>query len=691
MRMASENRLARETSPYLLQHAHNPVDWYAWGEEALERARREDRPILLSIGYAACHWCHVMERESFENEAIAQQMNESFVCIKVDREERPDLDDIYMSATVAMSGSGGWPMTVFLTPQQEPFFAGTYFPPVDRFGRPGFRTVLQKLSELWQNERQAVLGQAKELTEHVRKLAAPGQAGSLRLDSQQSAVQQLAQSYDSRYGGFGKAPKFPPAQSLELFLRYARRTGDARAQSMLKGTLDGMKAGGMYDQLGGGFARYSTDERWHVPHFEKMLYDNAQLAKVYTEAYQLTSDAEYARIACETLDYVMRELQGPEGGYYSATDADSEGVEGKFFVWEPHEVAELLGPEDAERFCAYYDVTPQGNWEGLNVLRVQRPHAVVASELGISEESLRASLARAVPILYEARSGRVPPLLDDKVLVAWNGLMIEAFALAARVFPERGYAESASRAADFLLQRLTRPDGGLYRTYRAGKAHLAAYLEDYAYFAQGLISLYEVTGDERYLNEAARLAERLLSDFADPEGGPFYQTAHAHEALIARVRDGHDGAIPNANAIAAHALARLARHLARPAWEERAREALRGYALAVERLPRAFGSTLNALDFMTEASLELVLIGDPDSAAYADLAAEIAKTYAPNRIEARLSPTHGSRLPLCEGKALVDGKPALYVCRNFACAAPVTTPAEAAALLQTPGEREAGI
>jgi len=686
--MASENRLARETSPYLLQHAHNPVDWYPWGKEALERARREDRPILLSIGYAACHWCHVMERESFENEEIARLMNASFVCIKVDREERPDLDDIYMSATVAMSGSGGWPMTVFLTPEQQPFFAGTYFPPVDRYGRPGFRTVLQKLAELWQHERSAVLGQAKELTDHVRKLAGPGPSGDLQLESQRGAVEQLAQSYDSRYGGFGKAPKFPPAQSLELFLRYVRRTGDERARRMLQGTLDGMKAGGMYDQLGGGFARYSTDERWHVPHFEKMLYDNAQLAKVYTEAYQLTGNAEYGRIAVETLDYVAREMQSEEGGYYSATDADSEGVEGKFFVWEPHEIEELLSPEDAERFCAYYDVTPQGNWEGLNVLRVQRSHELVASDLGISVEALRESLSRALPILYEARSKRVPPLLDDKVLVAWNGLMIEAFAVAARVFPERGYAESASRAADFLLSRLTRPDGGLYRTYRAGKAHLSAYLEDYAYLAQGLISLYEVSGEERYLHEAARLAERLLADFGDPEGGPFYQTAHDHEALIARVRDGHDGAIPNPNAIAAHALARLARHLGRPEWEERALQALRGYAQAVERLPRAFGSTLNALDFMTEASLELVLVGDPDRADYGELAAEIANHYLPNRIEARLAPDRSSRLPLTEGKTLVENKAALYVCRNFACAAPVTTAAAARPLLLAPNDRQ---
>jgi uncharacterized protein len=689
--MAAENRLARETSPYLLQHAHNPVDWYPWGAEALERARAEDRPILLSIGYAACHWCHVMERESFENPAIAAQMNAAFVCIKVDREERPDLDDIYMSATVAMSGSGGWPMTVFLTPEQEPFFAGTYFPPVDRFGRAGFGSLLKKLSELWRDERQAVLDQAKELTEHVRRQSGPGASGGLALDSQRLALQQLAQSYDSRYGGFGKAPKFPPAQSLELFLRYARRTGDAQALSMLRGTLDGMKAGGMYDQLGGGFARYSTDERWHVPHFEKMLYDNAQLAKIYTEAHQFTGEAEYARIATETLDYVMREMQSPEGGYYSATDADSEGVEGKYFVWEPHEIEELLSAEDAADFCAYYDVTAEGNWEGLNVLRVQRPHAVVAEELGISETELRASLSRSIPILYEARSKRVPPLLDDKVLVAWNGLMIDAFAIAARVFPERGYAESAARAASFLLERLARPDGGLWRTHRAGKSHLFAYLEDYAYFIQGLVSLYEVSGDERFLTEAARLAERMLSDFGDADGGPFYQTAHDHEALIARVRDGHDGAIPNANAIAAHALARLARHLGRPEWEERARQALRGYAKAVERLPRAFGSSLNALDFISEASLELVLVGEPGVAGYDDLAAEIAKRYSPNRIEARLGPQQRSSLPLTQGKTALKGQATLYVCRNYACAAPVTTALDSEPLLSAAGERQESV
>ncbi|HVY29969.1 MAG TPA: thioredoxin domain-containing protein [Polyangiaceae bacterium] len=688
--MAAENRLARETSPYLLQHAKNPVDWYPWGAEALERARHEDKPILLSIGYAACHWCHVMERESFENAEIAALMNDSFVCIKVDREERPDLDDIYMSATVAMSGSGGWPMTVFLTPAQEPFFAGTYFPPVDRYGRPGFRSVLLRLKELWQNERQALLAQARELTAHVRQQAGPGAGGALKLESQRAAVAQLSQSYDQRYGGFGHAPKFPPSQSLELLLRFVRRTGDAEALEMLRGTLDGMKSGGMYDQLGGGFARYSTDERWHVPHFEKMLYDNAQLAKVYTEAFQLTGEPEYARIATETLDYVLREMQSPEGGFYSATDADSEGVEGKFFVWEPHELQELLGAEDAERFAAYYDVTPAGNWEGLNVLRVQQSHGAVARELGITEEQLRASLARARPILYQARAQRVPPLLDDKILVAWNGMMIEALAVAARTFTGFGYAEAAAKAATFIAQKLAREDGGLYRTYRAGKSHLPAYLEDYAYLAQGLVSLYEATGDERHLEEATRLAKRLRTDFGGAEGGPFYQTAHDHEQLIARVRDGHDGALPNANAIAAHALARLARHHGRPEWEERARAALRGYAKSVERLPRAFGSTLNALDFMCEASLELVLVGEAGDAGYEALSTELGKHYLPNRVEARVRPGAFVTSPLAEGKALVGGKAALYVCRNFSCLAPVTTAAEAAALL-TPGERQEGV
>src|SRR3954471_20541097 len=390
--MAAENRLARETSPYLLQHAHNPVDWYPWGAAGLERARREDRPILLSIGYAACHWCHVMERESFENEAIAAQMNESFVCIKVDREERPDLDEIYMAATVALSGSGGCPMTVFLTPEQQPFFAGTYFPPVDKYGRPGLPTLLQNIKDLWQTDRKTLLEQAAELSEHVAEQTRVLAPLAIGREALQSAARQLHGSYDARHGGFGKAPKFPPCAALSLLLRHHRNAPDASLLEMITGTLDGMKNGGMYDHLAGGFARYSTDERWLVPHFEKMLYDNAQLANVYLEAYQVTRDPEYGRVARETLDYVIREMQEPGGAYYSATDADSEGVEGKFFVWTLDELIEILGPEPAEHFAAYYDVTPQGNWEGQNVLNTPRPLERVAEELGVPAPVLRTEL-----------------------------------------------------------------------------------------------------------------------------------------------------------------------------------------------------------------------------------------------------------------------------------------------------------
>ncbi|HEY3253819.1 MAG TPA: thioredoxin domain-containing protein, partial [Polyangiaceae bacterium] len=421
--MKHQNRLVSETSPYLLQHAHNPVAWYPWGPEALARAAAENKPILLSIGYAACHWCHVMERESFEDEAIAAQMNESFVCIKVDREERPDLDEIYMAATVALSGSGGWPMTVFLTPEQQPFFAGTYFPPVDKYGRPGFPTLLQNITELWQSDRKTLLEQAAELSAHVAQQARVSAPLAIGREALQSAARQLHGSYDALHGGFGKAPKFPPCAALSLLLRHHRNVPDASLLEMITGTLDGMKNGGMYDHLGGGFARYSTDERWLVPHFEKMLYDNAQLASVYLDAYQVTRDPEYARVARETLDYVIREMQEPNGAYFSATDADSEGVEGKFFVWSQAEVLEILGPEAGRHFAAYYDVSAKGNWEGQNVLNTPRPLARVAEELSMPEPVLRAELERSRKQLYQARKLRVPPLLDDKLLSSWNGLM----------------------------------------------------------------------------------------------------------------------------------------------------------------------------------------------------------------------------------------------------------------------------
>ena len=672
------NRLIRETSPYLLQHAHNPVDWYPWGEQALTRAKVENRPILLSIGYSACHWCHVMERESFENEAVAALMNRHFVSIKVDREERPDLDDIYMAATLALNGGqGGWPMTVFLTPDQHPFFAGTYFPPTDRFGRPGFSTLLTQIAELWDRQRDHLVEQAATLTAHLREQAGPAASGNVGEEEIRAAARELAAGFDATYGGFGPAPKFPPSVQLCLLLRHHRRTGDATALAMVTKTLDGMAEGGMYDQIGGGFARYSTDERWLVPHFEKMLYDNALLTKAYLEGFQAAGNPSYARIAREILDYTLREMTGPDGGFYSATDADSEGVEGKFFVWTPAEVEAVLGPEEGGRLCTYYDITDEGNWEGKSIPHIPRSAERVASRLGIPVEEFRRSLAAGRERLYDARRRRVPPGLDDKVVTAWNGMMVGAMAEGARVLDESRYLAGASRAADFLLATLRRPDGRLFRTSRKGKAHLEAYLEDYAFLAEGLIDLYEAGGAVGYLREAARLVERIVADFADEAGG-FYDTAREHEALIVRHKDGADGAVPSANAVAASALARLAAHLGRADFRERAVSAIQAYGKLIAQHARAFCRSLSVVDFLLEGPVELAFVGAPGDAGLDALQAAVGRRYLPNRIIAHHDPAAGpaADVPLLLGKGLLGGKAALYVCRDFACRAPLSDPAD---------------
>jgi uncharacterized protein len=665
------NRLASETSPYLLQHAHNPVDWYPWGPEALERAKREDKPILLSIGYAACHWCHVMERESFENEAVAALMNEHFVSIKVDREERPDLDDIYMAATVAMTGRGGWPMTVFLAPDQRPFFAGTYFPPERRHGLPGFAELLGRVAEVWRDDRAGVDAQANELSSMVREQLGASAASPIPAGANEAALKQLADAYDPKWGGFGRAPKFPPCPALRLLLRQG---GEGLA--LARGTLDGMANGGIYDHVGGGFARYSTDERWHVPHFEKMLYDNGQLARVYVEAHQVTGESRYRRVAEETLDYLLREMQSPQGGFYSATDADSEGVEGKFFTFTEAELQEILG-ERARAFNAYYGVLPEGNWEETNVLWTPRAIDEVAGSLGLSVAELEASLTESRIALYAARQQRVPPLLDDKILVSWNGLAIGALAEAARVFGSPRYRAAAERAADDLLTRFVRPDGGLYRTARADRVHLDAYLEDYACFASALIDLYEAGAAERYLVRALELCARMVRDFADTEGG-FFQTAHEHEALLARPRDSQDDAMPNANAIAAEVCARLAAHFARDDLRSIAERAVARAGSLVMRAPRAFASTLAVADLLARGPVEVAIIGP--EAESEPLRRAVAQVYLPNRI---LGYGLGSgTLPLLAGKTMVGGAPAVYVCRDFACEAPLTRPEDVVLSLQ---------
>ncbi|HMU62917.1 MAG TPA: thioredoxin domain-containing protein, partial [Gemmatimonadales bacterium] len=510
---------------------------------ALARARTEDKPILLSIGYSACHWCHVMAHESFENPSIAAQMNEGFVCVKVDREERPDLDDIYMAATMAMNhGQGGWPMTVFLTPDQRPFFAGTYFPPEDRHGRPGFPAILRRIAELWRDNRTALERVGEELTTHLRQ-AGDSRPGTVDLDAAFARLlDQLTGTFDPHWGGFGRAPKFPPATLLRLLLILHRRGHDGRALQMVRRTLDGMARGGMYDQIGGGFSRYSTDDQWLVPHFEKMLYDNALLARAYLEGYQVTGDAFYRTIAADVLDYILREMTAPEGGFHSATDADSEGVEGKFFVWTRAEFEAVLGPE-AALAAAWFDVTEMGNWEGQSIPRTPRMLADVAADFGIDADEAATRLASARQLLYAARLRRVPPGLDDKVLTSWNGLMIGAMAEGARVLGEPRYLEGAVRAADFALAQLRGPDGRLLRSWRRGTAHLNAYLEDYAFLGNGLLDLYEAGGEERYLMAAQALAARILDDFAAPDGG-FFSTSADHEALLVRHREGHDGAVP---------------------------------------------------------------------------------------------------------------------------------------------------
>jgi len=679
------NRLFHETSPYLLQHAYNPVDWYPWGPEALQVAKEQNRPILLSIGYSACHWCHVMERESFESESIASLMNRHFVCIKVDREERPDLDEIYMAATVAMNhGQGGWPMTVFLTPEQQPFFAGTYFPPDDRWGRPGFSNLLRKIAEVWSQDAAGLRSQAQELTARLHREWQTPNPVSISDEILDTVVHDFSQDFDARFGGFGTAPKFPPAAGLSLLLRCYRRSGDAKALQMVTKTLDAMAAGGLYDHIGGGFARYSTDERWLVPHFEKMLYDNALLARTYLEAYQVTKRASYRQVVTEMLDYILREMTDPEGGFYSATDADSEGVEGKFFVWTPQELREVLNnDEDVRRFCACYDITAQGNWEHTNIPNRMRAIEAVARELDVTVDELQETVKRVRPILYEARRRRVPPGLDDKIITAWNGMMISAMAEAGRVLGRSNYIEIARRTADFLLRTHRTVDGRLLRTSRKGRAHLEAVLEDYAYLGEGLVDLYEACGDERYLEAARMLAERLLESYQDFDHGGFFTTAKEHETLILRGREGADGATPSGNAVAATLLARLSFHLDRQDFREAAIGAIRAYGKQMTRYPRAFAKSLALVDLLTEGPVELALVGQTDDPGFSALLQAMREVYLPNRIIAATHIVDGSSgHPLLAGKKMVNGRAALYLCRNFSCQQPLIDPLAVTEALQ---------
>ena len=589
------NRLIDETSPYLLQHAHNPVDWYPWGPEALERAKAEDKPILLSVGYSACHWCHVMEKESFEDREIAELMNESFICIKVDREERPDLDSIYMTAVQTMTGSGGWPMTVFLTPDGKPFYGGTYFPPEDRGGIPGFPRVIQALARAYREDRADVARTTQQLLQRMQQNSAAVRGlEPLTIDVMNQAYRAIAGQFDDRHGGVGIQPKFPQPMTYEFLLRYHLRSKDPRALDMVELTLDRMAEGGIYDQIGGGFHRYSTDTFWLVPHFEKMLYDNALLVKLYLHAYQVTGKSSYRRVAEETLGYVLREMTDPLGGFYSSQDADSEGVEGKYFVWRPEEVIGVLGKEEGEIVNRFLGVTQEGNLEGHSILHLAADPETVAAEAGMAEEDLDSLLLSCKARLLEARGQRVPPGRDEKILTAWNGMMLRAFCEGAAVLNRPEYADIAKQNAKFLLENL-RNEGRLLRTYKDGKANLNGYLEDYAFLADGLIALHEVTLEERWLRGAIELGQAMVELFWDEGSGQWYDTGRDHEELIVRPRDVSDNATPSGSSMAADVLLRLAVITGESEFERRAVTALRSVRELMAKAPTGAGNWLSAL------------------------------------------------------------------------------------------------
>ena len=663
------NRLAEATSPYLLQHADNPVDWFPWGEEASAKARSEDKPIFLSIGYAACHWCHVMERESFEDPETAAYLNRHFVAIKVDREERPDLDAIYMDAVQAMTGQGGWPLSAFLTPEGRPFFAGTYFPRAPAHGMPSFRQVLEGIEEAWRGRRDDLERQAGRVVDAISRAASLEASSEPLSDAIASeAIASLGRAFDPEDGGFGSAPKFPQPMTLEFALRMAVR-GSADARSMVTTTLDRMASGGIYDQLGGGFARYSTDARWLVPHFEKMLSDNAQLAQLFTRAWQVTREPRYRRVATETLTYLLREMRQPGGGFSSSQDADSEGVEGRFFTWSWEELVGVVGEDQAAALGA----TPEGNWEGTNVLWLP----------GGADEA--EGLAEARAALSEVRERRVRPATDDKVLTAWNAMTIQALAEAASAFDEPSYLEAAIGTAEFLLENLRAPDGRLLRSWRDGTPGGPGYADDHALLASALLALYARTADLRWFREAARLADELERLFADTDRGGFFQTGADVDALVVRPKELYDNAVPSGNSAAADVFLRLSLLTGDPDLERRGLSSIRLVRDALGRAPTAFGHALCALDLYLGPANEVAIVGAPDDAGTRALLDEVvAVRFLPNTVVAIADPGDPSaveEVPLLRDRSQVDGRPTAYVCRRFACRLPVTSPEDLAAQL----------
>ncbi len=687
------NRLISETSPYLLQHAHNPVDWYPWGDEAFEKARLENKPILLSVGYSACHWCHVMERESFENELIAAIMNQDFVSIKVDREERPDIDAIYMRAVQMLTGQGGWPMTVIMTPEGHPFYGGTYFPPEDRYGRPGFPRLLESAAHVWKTQRIEIEQHSIDIQTQLTQSNSiiQGQPESMLSPSiLDNAFSQITQQFDTKHGGFGTAPKFPQPSHLDFLLRIYDRTGRSSALQMVEKTLQRMALGGIYDQLGGGFHRYSTDQVLLAPHFEKMLYDNAQLAQTYAHCYQVTNNKFYQGLAEETLDYVLREMTGEDGEFYSAQDADSEGEEGKFFVWTADEIREILGERDAEIFSAFYDVTPSGNWEGHNILRVVMDAPEIAAKYNISVSEAAEILDSARIKLFKIRENRIKPLLDDKTLTGWNGLMLSAMAECGAIFERDDFIEAAVKNAEFILKYLSHEDSQgflrLRRTYRSGQSKINGCLEDYALFAEGLIRLYEATFEIRWLQISRDLLKSMFHYFWDELDGGFFTTSTDHEKLIQRLKDWDDNAIPSGNTVAFELMVQIGHITGDAAMTGRVTKVLRKISSMAEQHPFGFTRLLGVLDSVMNAPKEVAIIGDLDDEATQEMHSRLFRSFLPNHIFVHAdSPEKAANwIPLLDQRPMVQGKPTAYVCENMACKSPTNDPDELSSQLNSP-------
>ncbi|MEX0820214.1 MAG: thioredoxin domain-containing protein, partial [Pirellulaceae bacterium] len=662
------NRLANQSSPYLLQHANNPVDWYPWGAEALERSKSEQKPIFLSIGYSACHWCHVMEHESFENASIAAALNDKFVNIKVDREERPDLDQIYMNAVQLLTGRGGWPMSVFLTPDLQPFFGGTYWPPEARMGMPGFAQVIAAVDDAWQNNREQAIEQADELTRHLQQVGQTDHpAGELAPELLGNAVAKLEQVFDYTNGGFGQAPKFPHSMDLQLLMRVWFRTRRDGVLDIVKLNLDKMARGGIYDHLAGGFARYSVDARWLVPHFEKMLYDNALLTGAYLDGYLITQDAFYARVVRETLDYILGYMTDQRGGFHSTEDADSEGVEGKFYVWSEEEIREVLGDERADRFCYVYDVTKSGNFEGHNILNLPKSIAQCAALRDWDLDELNAELSESRAALLAVRDRRVRPGKDDKILVSWNALMIDSMARASNILGEAKYLDAAVAATEFILKEMRRDDGRLLHSWRNDAAKFDAYLDDYAYLVNALVSLYEASFDERWIDEAVKLADLVIAHFSDTAAGGFFFTADDHEQLIARNKDIHDSSVPSGNAMSATALLRLGQLTGRGDYLEAARSTLDAAAGIMRQSPTAAGQMLIAADMHFGPTKEIAILA-ANKEEVSRVASDLYRHYVPNRVVAARTTdqTSGSPHldPMFQGKQLAGQASGVFVCEN---------------------------